>query len=115
MAYVEMSNDAAVTAHRVVTSVFIALVEDIRLRGTVKARPPVRVAPRSPLEHAFADLAARTRTAEARVARLVRLAQRKGLFDDPAAEINELTGACGSPTAKSVLSKTVSQERSHVL
>ena len=52
----------------------------------------VKLPPRPPIHRASLDVAAAIRAAAARTNKLYRLAHRRGLFDDPAAEINDLTG-----------------------
>lgn len=67
-----------------------------RASGAVAA---VKIPPPSALARASADTAKALRRATERVQRLYRLAARRGLFDDPAAEIADLTGVCKADIA----------------
>ena len=73
---------------------FFSTAEVLRAQATVGSLPPAaRLAPRSPLYRSSHALASLVKESAGRVERLSRLAARRGLFDDPAAEVNALTAA----------------------
>lgn len=83
------------------TSEFVSAVETIRRYDVAKggnggAMPAaaVRLPPKAQLHAVSRELAREVKAAISMVATLYRLAHRKGLFDDPAAEINALTSSC---------------------
>lgn len=79
------------------SSEFFLTVEVLRQHGGAEASPLVqlagktRISPPSALHKASTELATALKRTARRVFKLHKLAHRRGLFDDPAAEINELT------------------------
>lgn len=80
------------------TSEFVSAVETLRkLEGpdsSSSGTTSVRLPPRPVLHLGTREVSKEVKAAITMVAKLYRLAHRKGLFDDPAAEINALTASC---------------------